>query len=107
MSESTENDSQDGKICVRTRQRSRQYSGDSLKDRRRHSQTLTPLIIPDTNSVFTIPWRKRSRHESVKEESTELFEHFVCGEIEREHLDIPNDLTSTCASSIRCISLCI
>ncbi|XP_069138722.1 uncharacterized protein [Argopecten irradians] len=82
-------DTLDGSV-VRQRKRHRSFT-----EKRRNSMNLTPLVMPGNEySGFSFP-PHFGKKEDIKEESKELFEHFVYDEISREHLQVPDDLMSS------------
>lgn len=88
-------DVQDGTVLRREKRRHRSFT-----ERRRNSQNLTPLMIPGGESRsfgfdgFPFPTRF-GKKENTKEETKELFEHFVSDEIFKENLELPDDLASS------------
>ncbi|OWF49332.1 uncharacterized protein LOC110451940 isoform X2 [Mizuhopecten yessoensis] len=94
-------DGPDGSV-LRQRRRHRSFT-----EKRRNSMNLTPLVMPGNESGsfsgFSFPSRF-GRKEDIKGESKELFEHFVCDEISREHLYVPDDWASSTLSGCSGIS---
>ncbi|XP_060074871.1 uncharacterized protein LOC132554560 [Ylistrum balloti] len=88
-------DAHDGTV-VHQRRRHRSFT-----EKRRNSMNLTPLVMPGNESSsfggFSFP-SQFSRKEDIKEESKELFEHFVYDEISREHLHLPDDVVTSTLS---------